>query len=56
MHAPVPNWVARDVAPDPVALPAASRVSDELERLFHLKEKGALTEEEHIVQKAKLLA
>lgn len=30
--------------------------TDELERLFTLKEKGALTEEEYMVRKAKLLA
>jgi TM2 domain-containing membrane protein YozV len=38
-----------------VAAPASS-LTDDLERLFHLKEKGALTEEEYLVRKAKLLA
>jgi TM2 domain-containing membrane protein YozV len=41
----------------PVAVSAtASSLTDDLERLFQLKEKGALTEEEYLVRKAKLLA
>ncbi|SFQ79840.1 NINE protein [Hymenobacter arizonensis] len=39
----------------PVGAPQAS-LTDELERLFSLKEKGALTEEEFLVRKAELLA
>ncbi|HEX8327284.1 MAG TPA: NINE protein [Hymenobacter sp.] len=39
----------------PVVAPPTS-LTDELERLFSLKEKGALTEEEYLVRKAKLLA
>jgi TM2 domain-containing membrane protein YozV len=34
----------------------ASNLADDLERLFQLKEKGALTEEEYLVRKAKMLA
>jgi TM2 domain-containing membrane protein YozV len=39
----------------PAAAPQIS-LTEELERLFQLKEKGALTEEEYLVRKAKLLA
>ena len=39
----------------PTTTPALN-LTDELERLFSLKEKGALTEEEYMVRKAKLLA
>jgi len=39
-----------------VASSSAGTLTDELERLFALKEKGALTEEEYIVRKAKILA
>ena len=39
----------------PIASPAIN-LTEELERLFSLKEKGALTEEEYMVRKAKLLA
>ncbi len=39
----------------PTAVPQIS-LTEELERLFQLKEKGALTEEEYLVRKAKLLA
>jgi len=39
----------------PTAAPQIS-LTEELERLFQLKEKGALTEEEYMVRKAKLLA
>jgi hypothetical protein len=40
----------------PVAKTTMPTITDELERLFQLKERGALTEEEYIVRKAKLLA
>jgi hypothetical protein len=53
--APRPNMVAISTAP-PTVKPAAGSIANELERLFQLKEKGALTEEEYIVHKAKLLA
>lgn len=43
-------------APAPVAKPAAVSVADELERLFNLKEKGALTEQEYNMHKANILA
>jgi TM2 domain-containing membrane protein YozV len=39
-----------------VAKSTASSLTDDLERLFQLKEKGALTEEEYLVRKAKMLA
>lgn len=39
----------------PAAAPQIS-LTEELERLFQLKEKGALTEEEYLVRKAKILA
>lgn len=52
--APVATMVA--ATPPPIAKPATVNISDELERLFQLKEKGALTEEEYMVHKAKLLA
>lgn len=42
-------------APVAAAAPTSS-LTDDLERLFQLKEKGALTEEEYLVRKAKLLA
>jgi hypothetical protein len=51
---PVATMVA--ATPPPATKPATVNISDELERLFQLKEKGALTEEEYMVHKAKLLA
>jgi len=42
--------------PVPVAKPAAISVAEELERLFNLKEKGALTEQEYTMHKANILA
>jgi TM2 domain-containing membrane protein YozV len=43
------------VSATPAPAPQAN-ITDELERLFQLKEKGALTEEEYMVRKAKILA
>lgn len=48
--------VAPTPAPVPVAKPAAISVAEELERLFNLKEKGALTEQEYNMHKANILA
>lgn len=53
---PVPVATMVAATPLPAAKPATVNISDELERLFQLKEKGALTEEEYMVHKAKLLA
>ena len=54
--APTPAPMARAIATVPESRPAAASVSEELERLFQLKEKGAITEAEYSVHKAKLLA
>lgn len=40
----------------PTTPTTAAGLADDLERLFQLKEKGVLTEEEYLVRKAKLLA
>ncbi len=53
---PMPSATMVAATPPPTAKPATVNIADELERLFQLKEKGALTEEEYIVHKAKLLA
>lgn len=53
---PAPRQMEMAAVAAPVAKAAAPTITDELERLFQLKEKGALTEEEYIVHKAKLLA
>jgi hypothetical protein len=54
--APAPRQMEMAAIAAPVAKAATPNITDELERLFLLKEKGALTEEEYIVHKAKLLA
>jgi hypothetical protein len=41
---------------EPAPFVSSTTLTGELERLFSLKEKGALTEEEYMVHKAKLLA
>ncbi|WP_223847425.1 NINE protein [Hymenobacter montanus] len=51
---PVVHTMTRSAASH--TAPASLNLTDELERLFNLKEKGALTEEEYLVRKAKLLA
>lgn len=53
---PAPRQMEMAAIAAPVAKAAGPTITDELERLFQLKEKGALTEEEYIVHKAKLLA
>lgn len=53
---PAPRQMDMAAIAAPVIKPAMPNTMDELERLFQLKEKGALTEEEYIVHKAKLLA
>ncbi|MVN78112.1 superinfection immunity protein [Hymenobacter sp. HMF4947] len=59
---PAPNDTAESQAAIIATTPAsavesiAMSVAQELERLFNLKEKGALTEEEYIARKIKLLA
>jgi hypothetical protein len=53
---PAPRQMEMAVVAEPVAKPVMPTLSEELERLFQLKEKGALTEEEYTVQKTKLLA
>jgi hypothetical protein len=51
-----PILVAPLTPPTPAAKPLAVSVADELERLFNLKEKGALTEQEYNMHKANILA
>lgn len=53
---PAPRQMEMASIAAPVAKVTTPNTMDELERLFQLKEKGALTEEEYIVHKAKLLA
>jgi TM2 domain-containing membrane protein YozV len=51
-----PQAVTRATVSAASALTSKATITDELDRLFQLKEKGALTEEEYIVRKAKILA
>jgi TM2 domain-containing membrane protein YozV len=51
-----PQPVTRTMVSATAAPAPQATITDELERLFQLKEKGALTEEEYMVRKARILA